>query len=827
MTDTKITITIGADTVSNDVKHVEMWQEDSAGVGRFFIDIDNVGGQYNAAFAVNDAVAITFDSAQLMAGNVDSVHPIIDDDPDVYTQLIRVTGRDKGRELVDLTVDKYYVSQVGDDIIDDLLSTAGSNITYTSPSSATALSYDSRDEYLLASLRKITERTGQSFYVDKDGALQLFATGGTASLFTITDDGANKNVLRFERDAAEGTDIKNYIIVRGTDVKDGWSEFNSSDWDVPTNGTVANETTTVTSGVGSIKFTKGLASSSWIQLDFSTATQGAAGLYGRTSMDWSNFTTTVLAGSAVRLHLTDTAGAVIERRWGPTLTSGTWREHTAPVGTDIKPQRLAAAFASNLWKFSSGSSFNWDVEKIRIEGAGAAQFFMDGLTLPEKMFSVKQDATSQSNYGVRQLVVHKNDLASQIEIDAFATDMLAKKKDILVTLEATVEGDAGVSGATNNWQPGKTITVDSSGEGISSVKYRMLKIHHIYDDAIDFDGNDFITELVLTPITTDLDIRRYEALEERVAFLRELREALALLEQEEEPKEPSYPPLPDAIGELYLLNKNQWFRFFELDRSPMSISTATDGVAAGTSTFTDNDATEDLAVKRLAAAANGRMFGSDAIGAPSSGEYVSYLRIKVTSNASSVTVLQFQVYDDDGAANVATLNLAPDAFAANNTYEFFGVRSPLKERNSYRFRGQFTTGITDVTVDWVGVSDVAVAFAVAGLTVDNEDDADNANTTDDNDDAGTTDDADDAGTTDDADDANTTDDNDDANNAGDHTHSPSSNTGVRLPLTIATRFCATTSGGPVTSSFLALRSQRPRPQYGGSRTRPRHASSRT
>jgi len=250
----------------------------------------------------------------------------------------------------------------------------------------------------------------------------------------------------------------------------------------------------------------------------------------------------------------------------------------------------------------------------------------------------------------------------------------------------------------------------------------MISFHHTFDTDAPMNGYDFWTEVTLTPSTTDLDMDRYEALNEDVALLRELREALTRLEQEEEGEDDAYPALPRPVSEMWLLSSNQWQQFWEADKSPISISTATDGVAAGTSTVSDNSATEDVAILRLgvgtAAAASGRMFGSDAIVPPGTGEYIAYLRIKVASTASSSTVLTFNVYDDDTASNVGTLALAPSDFSAANTYEFWGVRVNFWERHSYRFRGEFVTGITDVYVDWIGVTDAPVPEGVQLTTTD-------------------------------------------------------------------------------------------------------------
>mgnify|MGYP001573816823 CR=1 FL=1 len=719
---TAITLSIGATTVSDDVKHIEIWADANA-VGRFKFQLDNVGGQYNGTFAVNNPVEIDIAGATIMEGWIDAIHPIVSSDIDVFAQRLEITGRDFGRELVDLTADKYYTYQPGDTIIDNLLIISSSNITMTSSALATSMSYDSKNEYLLNSFRKICERTGQDFYIDDNGALQLFNAGSKDSNITLqatTGGGTNNNIISLERDHAEGTDIKNKIVVRGKQVTDGWTELNAGNWTVPVNATATNDTTAYV-GVYSVKFTKGTATDSYLELDFS------AGLYGRTYLDWSkvsqgeisfyiNFAP-VTQGEKVTIYLTDTNNNVISKTFNETylsliLANSDWGTITNPVGTECKiiTVSILNVFSAGDWIYHSGSSFNWLVKKIKIHVLKATSFYIDGLKLPSKMISTAQNGASQNSYGVREIVIDKLDIESQVELDAYSARYLALHKDPFTTLRITAIGDIGITAPVHNWKPGYICMVNVPGEGISNVSYRMMSIHHVYDTDNTNQGHDYWVVLDLVLTSDALDIRRLEAQTSEVSLLRELREMLSVLQQNEDVGVERYPALPAQLGSHYLISAIQYDMYWEAESAPVVLATGTD-------VFADATANNEYCARRESTDSSGDMLDIHT-SVPGSNEYVVYFRLKVTSNASSSTIATVRIYNETNSVVVKTMTISPDLFDASDSWNLVAIRASLSSLKEYSFGiVSFVTGITNLYCDWVSITDSPVPYAIVPITI--------------------------------------------------------------------------------------------------------------
>lgn len=726
MTRTTETVFIGATNVSANVKHIEVWQEINS-VGRFRFTLRNTGGQYTGDFATNNAVSIDLGGATIIEGYIDSIHPMVGSEPDVFTQDLQIEGRDYGRELVDLLISKSYVYQKADDLIDQMLVDTSAAITYTSPSTASSLSYDSRYGYLLDNFRNICDRVGYDFYVDANGALQLFAAGSLASGITL-DTSSNYNILSLERDEAEGMDIKNYIVTLGKEVRDGWTEFNAADFTVPTNGTASDETTIVKAGVGSIKYVKGAATESYLELNF------AGTLYGRTSLDFSKVGTSTIGFSiylpassgctAIGVSLTDTNGSVIYTQLGTDfinslLNNAHWETCSVQVGKNIVPTALYTIgtegpvynFLNGLWAYTTGSTFNWTINDIKIYAVGASTFYLDNLTFPDNilMFGSAQDAASQASYGLRQIAIDKSSIDNQKELDAEATRYLTLHKDPMTTLTVVAKGIAGISGVVDNWKPGYTVTVNVPGESISSVSYRMVEIHHVWDHETVANGFDFTTTLSLVLTSQSLALRRWEAQHSDVAIQRELRDMVSILQKQRSGLTDAYPSLPDAFQRRGLTSTPQYDYYWEAEENPVSLLNSTAIVA-------DTDASKGSAVYRTSLQASANMLSLDTI-IPGTNQFVVYYRLKVTSNASTSTIATLNIHDVEAGSDVS-LAIEPADFSTSGEYELFAIRLKLIGGKEYTFNiNSFVTGITNLYCDWIGITDSPVAYATADIVI--------------------------------------------------------------------------------------------------------------
>jgi hypothetical protein len=876
-------MTIGATNVSANIKSINAWLDVNS-IGHFSVVLRNASGVYSGVFAPNNDVDIDINAGHVFNGLVDNVHPMVDQEPDIFTQNMEVLGRDYGRELVDLIVDKYYGVEEDStsfwralDIIDDMLAESASDITYTSPGTGTRMTYDAKDEFLLDAFRNIlNERLNYDFYIDGAKALQAFAVSSLASGITLNSSvGGTNNILHFAWDENDGSNIKNYILLKGKKVEDGWSEFNAADYTVPTNGAAqdvgniikvafgaagytgcvagdigkavhdpwktlgilkhynnttrtwwVNSALTVESGVtlhidagtgqgitntasvdlpastgvASIRFQTGSATEAYLALDIYN---GGVGLYGRTYIDWSildkgDLTFFVRQDDVdtyfqyYYVSLFDDGGNEIRFKFDESILGtsyikdGKWYNYSCPIGASVS--RFSTEETKGFWYSITGTTFTWKVRKIEI---GAIcyepgtyvvnEFYLDGLTLPAMMQSIAQEPTSQSLYGLRQMVVSKPNIESQRELDLAAADLLLQKQDPVKFMRVWARGSAGNTAGTNNWKPGYTLTLNIPGEGITSQTWRMISIHHIYDADAPMFGHDYVCEVLLAPSTSRFDMRRYEALYNEMCFLRDLREYIRWLEQQED-AQVRFPTPTSPLGDLYLLSSKDWTDFWEAESSMIT-------KPSGTAVYTDATAAGGYCIRRLSAAATADMWDFiDAVrpGADAVGTHYIYLRMKVASNVSPNTVLTLAVWDENASSNVTTCSLKPDMFRASDAWQFVSMRLDGVRGHEYKIRGNsFQTGITDVYLDWIGVSTLQIPFATTGITIELEADLDDGLLEQDLDDG--------------LDDS----DNDSTAAAGTHNHTYSSETG-RLPTSIANRWCSTTSGGPTDSSFIAI-----------------------
>jgi hypothetical protein len=483
--------TIGATDVSGDVMQIDIRRESLSFVGTWEMILRDLTGDYIDAFAPYSAVHLGVDEWQLMAGYVDDVQPYVNPDHPSM-RFLKIMGRDYGLDLILKFITKGYYQLKGDDIIADALTTAGSEISYTSPSTAPLISQSFKRTYLASGFREICMALNYECYVVDSKSLYFFPVGDAAFHTTVDlllEGLSTDNILEFSKGESVGRDIFNHIVIGGGTLKDHWTEGNATDWTPGTNCTISNESTlypdTFLAGDGSLKFLK---TTGWgtLQgtLDFSS------GLYNYTVLDLAQDGTGEFivkihytgGPSMVQVSLEDSSGNVIRfiRFTGilQDLPSDTWVKIDFPVGESAQIV-LNPVNQNGVWWLESGSlPFSWDqVKKIKFRCGGDVNvdsyFYLDDLKLPIDTIARTEDPTSIATYGKRMYYDNRSDVKSQILLDEIASSSLSKKMAPMKTLKVVAIGQIYSQYA------GQSLDVKAPPYGIADLtKYRVLSLHH-------------------------------------------------------------------------------------------------------------------------------------------------------------------------------------------------------------------------------------------------------------------------------------------------------------------------------------------------------------
>jgi hypothetical protein len=499
-----------------DVTRIDIWRESLAGVGRCEINLDNKDKAYSGLFTPEDAIELKINDISMMKGYVDDVQTNVKDPAAVYRNLMRVMGRDYGQDLVNLFLTKKYL-EVGsgpskvDDIIADALSVSGAEITYTSPHTLPAKTYEFKKTYLLHGLQDLVKLVDADFYVDDSKALQLFlllnAPSSGVTLKSVSG-AADNNILSLEAIGERvGFDIRNYIHVEAGDVDDHWTEGNASDW-VPGSGcTISDDTTTFLAGKASLRVTRSTIGAYALHLPTANVFHNPLDLSSISEQDASVLIRTNLPAQQDRccvITLTDADGHYIswaDVSWG--ADADKWKEMKFSVGANCNIMPFTYTPSDKGWYFGSGcSAFDWSrITDIHITNSAWWQaplnpagynYWIDALRLPVPARSIRGDSSSQGLYKKRMIPVTRTDVKSQLQLNAIAADELAKRKDPTqkITVTATFQSDCKYAG--------QTVVVNAPSSGITNITYRILSLHHVAAPREDLcRGFDAITEFEL------------------------------------------------------------------------------------------------------------------------------------------------------------------------------------------------------------------------------------------------------------------------------------------------------------------------------------------
>lgn len=505
----------------------------SVGLQSFIVLLNNQDGSLNGVItpSINPDKASTLikiNSVDFFKGYVwDPAHDVKEDTDD-FEHKLRLSGSCYGADLLwRRHTEEYEYNTEIDDIIRDAISDSGSEITGPASASTNQVAggYKAERDFLLTIARDLMERENYDGYVDMSKAFQLIdlSSPPVSGITLKCVAGASDNNILAHTPIKYlnlgGTPIKNYVEVVGQRVRDGWTEpGTATHYTGGTNTAVHDHSGFGQEGKGSIygQLTYDGANGVYIYLDFS------GGLFSKTLnyLDWSvygheemmfwTYLTDIGSPTSVgcRPRLVDTSGNDIEYYNSAFETAppgvNTWYWLGAPVGTECA---ITAGLTANRWHYLSGSSFNWQIEKIGFysphpgdDGSNYQdKLYVDDLRVPEQMVSISEDATSQTTYRQREITIPKPYIRTQIELNDISAKYLAILKDPVSHIKLLAKGEAGIISSTNKWLPAHTATLNVPALGINNETWRMLTPRIVVEPRQGVLGtnHDFVAEVGL------------------------------------------------------------------------------------------------------------------------------------------------------------------------------------------------------------------------------------------------------------------------------------------------------------------------------------------
>jgi len=562
------------------IERIDLYRKATDGIGRFRIKVDNTGNKYEGVFSPDDPIAITIEEILFMRGYFDKGHPISEDREGIYRQSFELAGRDYGQDLQNKSVNKtgewLYKKQYADDIIDDMLSNAGSEIIFTPDAehqyqgqTIPQIQYmDRGEEFLCEAFRKICEKINYDFYVDEFKVLHLIPIDPSIDsgiILKCVADAADNNIIGMIRKTEfDSYELRNYIIAKAGGINDGWSDGNAEDFTGSGNNVISNEYIIKRYGTASIRSARGTEVQCEIILSFPKhdydylpfdlfyESEMTVSLYVNIpgdSYDWPY----------VYIELEDTQGLKI-RYYYSLHTVGFWRdywdEYPTPIGTEVAIRNYDG-YVLKEWQYSANPGaleFNWRIVEIKLHAhtdayEEVANLYLDGMVIPLPMVSYRQDATSQTNHKVRMWPILAKYIRTQRELDELAENELEKRKDPIEGLVITAQGTAGVIGGVNKWIPSYKLRVNSPGDGFDNAWYRIMEVHIVKVEEPPVHGNDFFAEVTLVPHLTPVSgMRRSYSDTPEIALYRAMNDKVRFIEMEEEYELDWWPPLPAPLG---------------------------------------------------------------------------------------------------------------------------------------------------------------------------------------------------------------------------------------------------------------------------------------
>jgi hypothetical protein len=393
---------------------------------------------------------------------------------------VRVSGRCWGEKLFRRVVTKTYVNQKGEAVVKDLLdyyaglshARGGTELVEDTDTTYTKLEY--ADTPVWDILKYIAESAdkagviGYDFRVAADGKFEFFPKNSKSSPVSLSE---KIEQSEYRRDIHR---VRNKIMIYGIADKsvpldkDAWTEsLSPSDgtW-TASSGTVSFDTSKKAKGTGSIKlYAQNLYEGS-VVFTLDADKEVNCNLYP--ILEFLAFLEKTYRGN-VTIQLYDASSR--EAKKNLTVAPDEWR---------LTSLRVGVGNAGDWEEVQSG--FDWaQVKQVRVScdfsGVGTGSFWVDGLYFGGRRYTaVREDAASQTVYGLRELTETDEELWSDNECDLRAKALLAYLKDPAeyLTVSSTV-----IDYGETPILPGDKIHVTLPNENvdgdfrIESVEYRV------------------------------------------------------------------------------------------------------------------------------------------------------------------------------------------------------------------------------------------------------------------------------------------------------------------------------------------------------------------
>jgi hypothetical protein len=350
---------------------------------------------------------------------------------------LTVSGRCWGERLFRRVVTVTYQNIKGEDIVKDLLdyyvglshSRSSSELVEATDTTYTKLEYS--DTPVMDILQEIASSADKSgvigfdFRVAPDGKFEFFQKNSKTSSVSLAE---RIEASEYSKDI---TRIRNRTIVYGvadkslpTD-KDAWTESLTPDvgsWSA-LSGSLSLDSASKVKGSYSIKTTAQNLYYAACQITFDSGKEVDADQYPTLNF-WVRRDSDFNGNATAVIHdINDNLAS-----------------HEFTVGDDKWFQTQIAVGTKNADQWQIPSSFNWNqIKRVHVTmwftGVGSGSFLIDGLYFGGRRFSsIQEDSSSQSSFGLRELVEVNEELGSDLECESHAKALLANLKDPVETL---------------------------------------------------------------------------------------------------------------------------------------------------------------------------------------------------------------------------------------------------------------------------------------------------------------------------------------------------------------------------------------------------------
>jgi hypothetical protein len=397
---------------------------------------------------------------------------------------LRVSGRCWGEKLFRRVVTKTYSNQKGEAIVKDLMDSfaglshnrGGTELVEDTDTTFTKLEYDNTPVFdILKAIAAASDKAGvigYDFRVAPDGKFEFFQRLSKSSSVSLSEKIESSE---YRKDI---TAVRNKITVYGVADKsapldkDAWTESltpTDGAWSVgDANNTISLDGSSKAKGSYSIKNVRGIAEYAISIFTLNSGKEVNANLY-----PVLKFFLALNAKYPVTVKLIDINSHVA--RIGNNVDVGVevqdnskWCLETLKVGVEN----------ADDWIVDSG--FDWtQIKKVQCEyfgfAAGGNTMWIDGLFFGGRRYSsTQEDATSQSNYGLRELVEVDEEFYSDNECMLRAKAILAQLKD---PAEYTTVRSTVIDYGTTPLLSADKITVVLPNENVNA-DFRILPVEY-------------------------------------------------------------------------------------------------------------------------------------------------------------------------------------------------------------------------------------------------------------------------------------------------------------------------------------------------------------